>query len=248
MIKAVIIDDEQNNIDNLSRLLEKYFPETAVVGTALNAEDGRSVILAQRPDLLFLDIQMPGRNGFELLQSLPEPCFELVFVTAFDQYGIQAVKFSAIDYLLKPIDIEEFGAAVRKAIAKCALKNQNLPLENLLQLLQQQHQKDAHRIALATAREVRFVRPQEIIRCESSNNYTTFYLATGEKMLVSKPIFEFEELLRDYGFLRCHQSHLVNKEFIRSWLKEDGDFLLLEDGARLPVSRQKKEYLKALFR
>jgi two-component system LytT family response regulator len=103
-------------------------------------------------------------------------------------------------------------------------------------------------VSQATAREVRFVRPQEIIRCESSNNYTTFYLATGEKMLVSKPIFEFEELLQDYGFLLCHQSHLVNKEFIQSWLKEDGDFLLLEDGARLPVSRQKKEYLKALFR
>jgi two-component system, LytTR family, response regulator len=248
MIKAVIIDDEQNNLDNLSRLLEKYFPDTAVVGTALNAEDGRSLILAQRPDLLFLDIQMPDKNGFELLQSLPEPSFELIFVTAFDQYGIQAVKFSAIDYLLKPIDIEEFGAAVRKAIAKCALKKQNLPLENLLQLLQQRHQKEAHRIALATAKEVRFVRPQEIVRCESSNNYTTFNLVTGEKLLVSRPIFEFEELLQDYGFLRCHQSHLVNKEFIRSWLKEDGDFLLLEDGARLPVSRQKKEYLKALFR
>lgn len=248
MIKAVIIDDEQNNVDNLSRLLEKHFPELAVVGTALNADDGRSVIVAHGPDLLFLDIQMPGKNGFELLQSLPEHSFELIFVTAFDQYGIQAVKFAAIDYLLKPIDIEEFGVAVRKAIAKCALKKQNLPLENLLQLLQQRHQKEAHRIALATAKEVRFVRPQEIIRCESSNNYTTFYLATGEKLLVSRPIFEFEELLQDYGFLRCHQSHLVNKEFIRSWLKEDGDQLLLEDGSRLPVSRQKKEYLKALFR
>src|ERR1700748_103803 len=137
MIKAVIIDDEQNNLDNLSRLLEKYFPETTVAGTALNAEDGRSVILAQRPDLLFLDIQMPGKNGFELLQSLPDHSFELIFVTAFDQYGIQAVKFSAIDYLLKPIDIEEFGMAVRKAIVKCESKKQNLPLENLLQLLQQ---------------------------------------------------------------------------------------------------------------
>ena len=248
MIKAVIIDDEQNNLDNLSRLLEKYFPETTVAGTALNAEDGRSVILAQRPDLLFLDIQMPGKNGFELLQSLPDHSFELIFVTAFDQYGIQAVKFSAIDYLLKPIDIEEFGMAVRKAIVKCESKKQNLPLENLLQLLQQRHRKEAHRIALATTKEVRFVRPQEIVRCESSNNYTTFHLSTGEKLLVSRPIFEFEELLRDYGFLRCHQSHLVNKESIKSWLKEDGDVLLLEDGTRLPVSRQKKEYLKALFR
>jgi two-component system LytT family response regulator len=247
MIKAVIIDDEQNNLDNLSTLLERHFPEVKVVATALNAEDGKTVILAHRPDLLFLDIQMPGGSGFDLLQSLPDHSFELVFVTAFDQYGIQAVKFAAIDYLLKPIDIEELKVAVGKAIAKCRMKKVNLPLENLLQLLQQRHQKEAHRIALATAKEVRFVRPPEIVRCESSNNYTTFWLATGEKLLVSRPIFEFEELLKDYGFLRCHQSHLVNKEFIRSWLKEDGDFLLLEDGARLPVSRQKRGELKELF-
>jgi len=248
MIRAVIIDDEQNNLDNLSRLLEKHCPDIVVAATALTADEGREMILLQKPDLLFLDIQMPGKNGFELLQSLPEHFFGSIFVTAFDQYGIQAVKFAAIDYLLKPIDTLELKTAVSKAVARYSEKKQNLQLDNLLQLLKHQQEKDTHRIALATAKETRLVRTQDIVRCESSNNYTTFFLLSGEKLLVSKPIFEFDELLKDYGFLRCHQSHLVNKKFIKSWVKEDGDFLLLEDASLVPVSRKKKEYIKELFR
>jgi len=248
MIRAVIIDDEQNNLDNLSRLLEKHCPDIVVAATALTADEGREIILLQKPDLLFLDIQMPGKNGFELLQSLPEHFFGIIFVTAFDQYGIQAVKFAAIDYLLKPIDTLELKTAVSKAISRYSEKKQNLQLDNLLQLLKHQQEKDTHRIALATAKETRLVRTQDIVRCESSNNYTTFFLLSGEKLLVSKPIFEFDELLKDYGFLRCHQSHLVNKKFIKSWVKEDGDFLLLEDASLVPVSRKKKEYIKELFR
>jgi two-component system LytT family response regulator len=248
MIRAVIIDDEQNNLDNLCRLLEKHCPEITVAATALTADEGRAIILAQKPDLIFLDIQMPGKSGFELLQSLPDHFFGIIFVTAFDQYGIQAVKFSAIDYLLKPIDTHELKAAVSKAITRYSEKKQNLQLENLLQLLKHQQEKDTHRIALATAKETRLVKTQDIVRCESSNNYTTIYLVSGEKLLVSKPIYEFDELLNDYGFLRCHQSHLINKKFIKSWVKEDGDFLLLEDGSLVPVSRKKKEYIKELFR
>jgi len=248
MIRAVIIDDEQNNLDNLSRLLEKHCPDIVVAATALTADEGREMILHQKPDLLFLDIQMPGKNGFELLQSLPEHFFGIIFVTAFDQYGIPAVKFAAIDYLLKPIDTLELKTAVSKAISRYSEKKQNLQLDNLLQLLKHQQEKDTHRIALATAKETRLVRTQDIVRCESSNNYTTFFLLSGEKLLVSKPIFEFDELLKDYGFLRCHQSHLVNKKFIKSWVKEDGDFLLLEDASLVPVSRKKKEYIKELFR
>jgi two-component system LytT family response regulator len=248
MIRAVIIDDEQNNLDNLCRLLEKHCPDIAVTATALTADEGREIILHQKPDLLFLDIQMPGKNGFELLQSLPEHFFGIIFVTAFDQYGIQAVKFAAIDYLLKPIDTGELKTAVSKAIARYSEKKQNLQLDNLLQLLKHHQEKDTHRIALATAKETRLARTQDIVRCESSNNYTTIFLLSGEKLLVSKPIFEFDELLKDYGFLRCHQSHLVNKKFIKSWVKEDGDFLLLEDASLVPVSRKKKEYIKELFR
>ncbi|MGC4038148.1 MAG: LytTR family DNA-binding domain-containing protein [Chitinophagaceae bacterium] len=244
MIRAIIVDDEQNNIDNLGKLLEKYCHEVTVISTATNADDGKKIIVELKPDLLFLDIQMPEKNGFDLLQSLPRHSFEVIFVTAFDRYGIQAVKFSAIDYLLKPINIDELKQAVTKAIEKIQQKKQNLQLENLLQLLQANRHKEDHRIALPGMKETRFAKTTAIIRCESSNNYTTFYLTDDEKLVVSKPIYEYEELLNDYGFLRCHQSHLVNKKFIRSIVKEDGGYLLLEDGSQIPISKQKKEYVK----
>ena len=247
MIRAVIIDDEQNNIDNLQKLLQKYCPEVIIAATALNAENGKRMIREQTPDLVFLDIQMPGKNGFDLLKSLTNYSFQIIFVTAFDKYGIQAVKFAAIDYLLKPIDIEELKSAVDKAVGKIHQNKQNHQLENLLRLLQQNQQRDEHRIALPAVKEIRFVKTQDIIRCESSNNYTTFFLLNGEKLIVSKPIYEYEELLSDYGFIRCHQSHLVNKKFIKSWVKEDGGYLLLEDNSQLPISRQKKEEIKTLL-
>jgi two-component system LytT family response regulator len=244
MITAVIIDDEKNNVNNLLRLLQKHCPMVKVLGYAFNAVEGRKMILAEKPDLVFLDIQMPGENGFDLLRSLPEHFFGIIFVTAYDQYGIQAVKMAAIDYLLKPINVKELKIAVDKAIERLSMNAKKHSLESLLQMIMHRQEKDTHRIALITTKETRFVRMQDIIRCESSNNYTTFFLLSGERLLVSRPIFEFELLLKDYGFLRCHQSHLVNRQYIKSWLKGDGGFLLLEDASRLPVSRQKKEYIK----
>jgi len=187
---------------------------------------------------------MPGNNGFDMLRSLPDPQFDIIFVTAYDQYGIQAVKFSALDYLLKPIDVNELTLAVDKALLRKEHKNKNGQLENLLQLIRHQQDREEHRIALPGAKETRFVQPAQIIRCEASNNYTTFYLANAEKWVVSKPIYEYEELLQTYGFLRIHQSHLVNRKFIKSWVKEDGGYLLLENGTPIPVSRQKKELIR----
>jgi two-component system LytT family response regulator len=187
---------------------------------------------------------MPEQNGFEMLKSLPNFPFEIIFVTAYDQYGIQAVKFAAIDYLLKPINIEELKTAVQKAVEKSTQKKQNLRLQNLIELLHQKQHKQLHRIALQSAKETRFIEPDSIIRCESSNNYTSFFLNNQEKIIVSKPIYEYESLLQDYGFIRCHQSHLVNKKYIKSLLKNDGGLLLLEDGNQIPISRQKKEQVK----
>jgi two-component system, LytTR family, response regulator len=240
-VKAVLIDDEANNLDNLAQLLTTWCPEVQVVATAMQADDGKQIILQHRPDLVFLDIQMPGKSGFDLLQSLTQYDFEVIFVTAYDQYGIQAVKFAAVDYLLKPIHVDELQLAVQKACAKSAYKKQNGRLENLIQLLQQKQDKDEHRIALSTGKETRFIHTQHIVRCESSNNYTHFYLLEGEKLIVSKPIYEYDELLSNYGFIRCHQSHLINKKYIKSWVKEDGGYLLLDDGSAIPVSRNKKE-------
>ncbi|SDD82805.1 LytR/AlgR family response regulator transcription factor [Niabella drilacis] len=247
MIQAVIIDDERNNIDNLEGLLHRYCPQVQIAGTAMNADDGAALIRTLKPDLVFLDIQMPGKNGFQMLQELPVHSFEIILITAFDQYGIQAIKFSAVDYLLKPLNIDELRAAVQKAERRIREKMQNRELENLLQLIRNREERSTHKLALSTVKETRFVHPKEIVRCESSNAYTFFFLNDGTKITVSHPIFEYEELLADYGFVRCHQSHLVNKSHIRSWVKEDGGYLALENGDKIPVSKSKKEYLAKML-
>jgi two-component system LytT family response regulator len=247
MIKAVIIEDERNNIDNMVAILRKHKLPVDIVGAATNVDDGIATILSTNPDLLFLDIQMPTKDGFDLLKALPHYQFEVIFVTAFDQYGIQAIKFSALDYLLKPINPDELTASIRKLETKLSQKKANFQLENLMDLIRDKEAKREHKLALASVKEIRFVPTREIIRCESSNAYTQFYLTDGRSIMVSKPIFEYEELLLNYDFIRCHQSHLVNTTFIKSLVKEDSGYLLLNDNTRIPISRGKKEnVLKAL--
>ncbi|HRQ50960.1 MAG TPA: LytTR family DNA-binding domain-containing protein, partial [Agriterribacter sp.] len=243
-MRAIIIDDERNNISNLQRIIREHCPSVEIVAAADNAATARELIVSHRPDLLFLDIQMPGKNGFELLQSIPQPDFEIIFVTAFDKYGIQAIRFSALDYLLKPVVIADLKTAVERAVRKVQEKRKNQQLDNLLNFLQQKNEINNHKIALPSAKETRFVRPGDIMYCEAKNNYTIFYLSGGEKLIISKPLFEYEELLSDYGFVRCHNSFLVNTSFVRSITKENGGGVLLENGTALPVSKQKKEMVK----
>lgn len=241
MIESVIIDDEKNNVDNLKGLLGKHCPKIKVVATAFNASDGIAAIVRHRPGLVFLDIQMPEVTGFQLLQEIEQRDFELIFVTAFDQFAIQAIRFSAIDYLLKPIKIDELIAAVEKAISNYDARIINRQLENLLNLLSHRQEKTGHRLALPTLKEIRFINPEDLIRCESANSYTRFYLVTGEVIIVTIPISDYEVLLKDYGFIRCHQSHLINKMKVKSWIKTEGGYLLMEDGTQIPVSRGKKD-------
>jgi len=241
MIRSLIIDDEPNNIESMELLLANNCENILVSGTALNAQDGFELINSHKPDLIFLDIQMPGQGGFDLLKRFSRYDFEIIFVTAYDQYGIQAIKFSAIDYLLKPLQAEELKKAVEKVQKKMDQKKENLLLINLLEYLKDKENKPNHKLALATNRETLFVSPDKVVRCESSNAYTIFYFDDRPKLTVSKPIYEYEELLTEYGFIRCHQSHLVNRKYIKSWRKEDGGYLLLEDGAAIPVSRSKKD-------
>lgn len=247
MIKAFAVDDEKGSLENLGRFLEPFRNKIILQGTSTDAEEAVEVLNAVRPDLLFLDIQMPGKNGFEVLKALDYKELEVIFVTAFDHYGIQAVKFSALDYLLKPIDKEEFNQAVIRAIERIKEKSRNVQLENLLNNMVQKDSRQLHRLALSSLKEVRLVGPQEIVRCESSNVYTTFYLATGESITISRPIYEYEELLADYGFIRCHQSHLVNISHIKSWKREDGDFLVMSNQSMIPVSRSKKKSLQKIL-
>lgn len=243
-MKAILIDDEPHNLSNLRSLLATYCPSVEVCAVALNAEEGKKALSKHQPDLLFLDIQMPEQNGFELLRSLAEYDFEVIFVTAYDQYAIQAMRFSAVDYLLKPVAISELQNAVERATKQRALKVQNQQIGHLMRWLKAQSQQEELQIALSSWQETRFVKTSEIIRCESSNNYTTFFLTDGSALVVSKPIYEYDDLLSSHGFLRCHQSHLVNKTFIKSWKKDVGDVLLLTNGTQVPISRGKKDAIK----
>jgi two-component system, LytTR family, response regulator len=242
-IKSIIVDDESNNIENLQQIIKTWCPQIDVVATASNAGDAIAAIKANQPHLLFLDIQMPGQSGFDVLRAFDKIDFEVIFITAYDKYGIQAIKFSALDYLLKPIDIAEFKLAIEKATQKINSRQQNHSIENLLEYIKT-GQKETPKITLPTLTEIRYVKITDIVRCEASNNYTTFYLQSGEQVLVCKTLKEFADILKPHHFVRTHQSHLVNVQFVKSYLKEDGGTLLLSDQTKIPISRQNREMVK----
>jgi two-component system LytT family response regulator len=242
MIKAIIIDDERHNIENLRILINKHCPEVDIAGSSETISDAVTLIETQRPHVVFLDIQMGPSTGFDLLKNISERNFEVIFVTAYDKYGIQAVKFAALDYILKPIDINELLLAIDKVKEKLAAKQSNKQLDFLVDYLKQ-NGKPA-KIALPQQQEVRYVPVVDIIRCEAQNTYTWFFLSNNDKILVSKPLKEYDELLAPHNFIRCHQTHLVNPAFVKSFLKEDGGGLLLQNGVKIPVSKQKKDYVK----
>ena len=243
-MKAVIIDDEIKNSHQLKKLLSIVCPQVHCSGIASNAEEGQQLILETKPDLVFLDIQMPGKSGFDLLSDLGAYDFEVIFVTGFDQYALKAIKFSALDYLLKPIKAGELVHAVKKAENRTTHFQTSQQIHNLLTTLES-IPREGHKLAIPFLKETRFINPYEIIYCESINGYTRFHLQTGEELLVSKGIAEYEEILIGYHFIRCHQSYLVNRQFVKSLLKKDNiSELLLVNETRIPVSRLKRDFVK----
>lgn len=238
-MKALIVDDEQSNIQNLSALLKSYCPRVIITGSANTVDNAIEKIGSEQPDLIFLDIQLGLQSGFDLLKQLPNKDFEVIFVTAFDRYGIEAIKFAALDYLLKPVEIPELVLAVNKAEDKLIARQKTEQLTFLLNHLRNEETTPA-KIALPQLHEIRYVAISDIIRCEADNSYTRFYLANNDKIMVSRSIKEYSELLKPVGFLRTHQSHLVNSLFVKSWIKEDGGTLLLTNGDKIPVSRPNK--------
>ncbi|MET4081005.1 two-component system LytT family response regulator [Pedobacter sp. UYP30] len=239
-MRAILVDDERENLDNLQILLEKYCPQVKVIGCAQQLDQAEKLIKLHQPDLLFLDIQMGRNTGFDLLNKLDEKLFEVIFVTAYDQYGIQAIKFAALDYLLKPVNIAELTAAVAKADIRIKDKMQYHQLSFLLNELKNA-KTNLPKIALPQQNEITYVLVKDIIRCEADNTYTFFYLANGDRVLVSKPLKEYADLLKVHGFLRVHRSHLVNPSLVKSWLKEDGGTLLMNNGDKfqypLPIEK-----------
>lgn len=242
-MKTLIIDDEAANRENLLNLLQTYTPGVQVCASGGSVAEALLLIGQHQPELLLLDIQLHGETGFDLLRQLDNIDFELIFITAHSQYGIQAVKFAALDYLLKPVDIDELKAAVAKAKRAVHERRHNERLEYLISYLKTDS-REPTRIALPMFSETRYVELNEIIRCEADNSYTLFFLSGGERLLVSKTLKEYTALLEPHGFSRVHQSHMVNLDYVKSWLREDGGCLLLKDGNRIPVSKTNRDKLR----
>lgn len=243
-MRAILVDDEVSNLENLQGLLEKHCPVVKVVATATDIMAAANLIRLHEPNLLFLDIQMGSNSGFDLLNMLPERSFEVIFVTAYDKYGIQAVKFAALDYLLKPIEVEELIIAVGKAKDKVGSRWQDEQLGFLLQQMKKTGNA-IPKIALPQQHEIRYLVIDDIVRCEADNTYTFFFLENKDKLVVSRPLKEYSDLLKPQGFLRIHQSHLINPKFVKSWLKEDGGILLMKNGDKVPVSKPNRDSVKA---
>lgn len=245
-ITAAIVDDELGNRENLLRMLGKYCPQIHISAFCSSVAEARIVLAETRPDILFLDICLGSNTGFSLLESLPDISFEVIFVTAFDQYAIQAIRFSALDYLLKPIDPEELTRAVDKAVCITLRKQENRRMQNLLNNAKTVDKQK--KIALSVADKIEFVEVGTIVRCESESNYTTFFLKSGEKLIVSRTLKEFDDLLTPYNFLRVHQSHLINLDEIKSFMKADGGYIRMKDGSTVSISRQRRNYVMEILK
>lgn len=240
-----IVDDEPQAIHTLSLLIKAYCPSLTVAGSATSVQEGLAYLDSHTTDILFLDIKMQQETGFDLLQQLSNTIPHVVFVTAHDQFGIQAIKFSASDYLLKPVNAVELIAAVHKIALK--KQDEKQQVEMLLESYRQQNDHQQQRIALADHNEIRYVLIENIVCCKSDNSYTTFYITnTSTPIVVSTPISEYENILAPYGFKRVHQSWLINKAKVSSYKKEDGGFLVMENMQTVPISRQRKHLLKEL--
>ena len=241
MIKAIIVDDEPLCCSSLVMLLERYCHEVQVAGIYHSGDDALQAIPDQQPEIVFLDIEMPGMNGFEMLEKLPAINFEIIFTTSYDQYAIKAIRFSALDYLLKPVDREELQKAVQKIIQR---RQHPLP-QQLEILLDKLHQpvSSAHRIALPSMEGLQMIDINSIISCASESNYTILFLKNRKKITVSRPLKEMEEMLDEYSFLRVHNSHLINLNEIDKYIKGEGGYLVMSDGSTIDVSRSKKEML-----
>jgi two-component system LytT family response regulator len=246
MFKALIIDDEANGRLSLRGKLEFYCPDITHIEEAQDVEEALKSISQQMPDVVFLDIKLGKESGFELLEALDDDAvkkIEIIFTTAHDEYALKAIKFSALDYLLKPIDLDELVSAVEKLKEK--RKTAPGIEQNLRVLLENFKQKNEgpKKIAVSSSEGISILKVSDIVRCESSSNYTNFHMKDGSRIMVSKTLKEFDSALSDHNFERIHKSHLVNMEFVKKYITNDGGFLILEDGTRLPVSNRKKDEL-----
>lgn len=239
-LKTIIVDDEPNAVDFINSIVGEYCPSLEVVGKAYNVTEGVQKIEETKPDLVFLDVEMPNGTGFDLLSRFPEKDFDVVFITAFNHYAMKAIKFSAVDYILKPININEFIEAVNSVVRKRSASNvqNNDSLKALMENLKSSYPS---RLAIPTSDGMEYLNPKEIIRIEADRSYSWFYLAGNRKILVSRHLKEFQDLLGDRYFFRSHNSFLINLKYVRKYVRKEGGYIEMQDGAQIPISRNRKD-------
>jgi len=237
MYRAVIVDDELDAIESVKLLLKENFTDISVVGTAQSVKQAVDVIKTNNPDIIFLDIEMPDGNGFDVLEAIAERNFNVIFITAYNQYAIKAFKYSAIDYILKPIDIDDFINAIEKVSnngrAKTSFENKiNVLLENI-------NGTKPEKIALSTSECIEYVRIKDIVQIQAEGSYSTLKFNNQSELVVSKNLGEFESLLEEHPFYRTHQSHLINLDYVKK-ITRMGNEVIMDDGSVAFLSRRKK--------
>ncbi|MFY7828614.1 MAG: LytR/AlgR family response regulator transcription factor [Flectobacillus sp.] len=239
MLRAIIVDDENNALEALKTLLTSYCPQVKIIETATSVEEAYQKVVTFNPNLLFLDVEMTNGTGFDLLMRFDEPSFKVIFVTGFDQYALNAIKFSAIDYLLKPIHVAELIEAVKKAEKQLDSQDNLGELRNLLSTLNNPRNRK-NKIAIPTHKGFEMIEVQDIVRCEASSGYTLIHLLQGKPVMSSRDLKTYHELLEEYDFFRIHDSHLISHFHIQKVLNEDGGVVVLTNDIRLPIARRRK--------
>lgn len=239
MLRAVLVDDEHHSNQALRYELERHCPEVQIVEEALSGEEGIEKITHVRPDLIFLDIKMPGMSGFEMLRKLEPINFDIIFVTAYDKYAIRAFRFAAVDYLLKPVTGAYLKEAIGRITDRHAREHQQMSVETLMHNLR--GGMKTPRIALPSGRGMDFVNISDILYCTAESNYTHVQMSDGKKYILSKTLKDFEELLDQLDFFRIHQSYLVNLQQIARYLRDDGGYVVMPDGHKIPIAKRRRD-------
>ena len=246
MLNAIIIDDERNSRNALRQKLLNHCTNVMIIAECENGEEGIENIEKKKPDIVFLDVEMPRMNGFTMLQQLKNKNFEVIFVTAYDHYAIKAIRYSALDYLVKPVEIDDLKNAINRVIEKMNITKPNARLELLLENIVGEKMKFT-RIAIPTVQGLQFIKIEHIISLEASANYTKFHLCNNIKYTVSKTLKEFEDMLPSDIFIRIHNSHIINKNYVEKYIRGDGGQVVLSNGSVLDISKRKRaEFLKAI--
>lgn len=246
MIRCILVDDEADSLEVMELMLKRHCPQVKIEAACNNAEEGIAAIQLYRPDVVFLDIEMPLMNGFDMLETFKELFFEVVFVTAYHQFAIKAFRYSALNYLLKPVEADDLVATIRRIE-----KNKAVPLKEQMDLLMQSVRNSGNqtilRIALTTSYGMLFVETKDIVFCESDNNYTNVKMRSGKKILVSKTLKEIDETLSGPDFYRIHNSFLINLGHIQKFVRGDGGYVVMDDETTVSISRTKKQEFLDLF-